>query len=63
MQRVKCQDCGTWVDEEYTHQIGWETVCVPCAIQFQRDLDGLMDELEAKEENPAEAATSTGPEQ
>lgn len=46
MERVKCEHCGTWVREEFTHKIGWETLCVLCALEFQKGIEELMEEIE-----------------
>jgi hypothetical protein len=33
--RARCESCGTWVEESYTHTIDGRCLCVLCALQAQ----------------------------
>ncbi len=32
--RIKCERCGGWVDQSYTHVVHGQCVCVLCAFQL-----------------------------
>lgn len=31
--RTRCEACGTWIDEAYTHIVNKQLLCVLCAFQ------------------------------
>jgi len=33
--RIKCERCGGWVDESYTHVVCGQCVCVLCGFQLK----------------------------
>jgi ribosomal protein L37E len=33
--RIKCERCGGWVDESYTHVVHGQCVCVLCGFQLK----------------------------
>jgi len=33
--KIKCERCGGWVDESYTHVVCGQCVCVLCGFQLQ----------------------------
>jgi formylmethanofuran dehydrogenase subunit E len=37
--RTRCESCGTWVEESYTHVINEQCLCVLCALRVEEYQD------------------------
>jgi hypothetical protein len=37
--KAKCEACGTWVEESYTHVINEQCLCVLCALRVEEYQD------------------------
>jgi ribosomal protein L37E len=51
--RIKCERCGGWVDESYTHEVDNMRVCVLCGFQLKNpDWDPVPKSQEGGEDEP-----------